>query len=128
MKEVLKYIWQLPQNLCGLLYKTYLIKKKAITKSATINGIDIYKKKTTGGVSLGKYVFVYNKYRDISKVVLHEIGHTKQSLMLGPLYLIIIGLPSIIWAGLHSYNSVFSKINYYSFYTEKWANKLIGLK
>lgn len=128
MKEILKYIWQLPQNLCGLVYKAYLNKTKGITKHTNIDSVELYKKKTKGGVSLGKYIFIYYRYRDITKVTLHEIGHTKQSLILGPLYLIVIGLPSIIWAFLHSYTTLFSKYNYYSFYTEKWANKLVGLK
>mgnify|MGYP006982744016 CR=1 FL=1 len=47
--------------------------------------------------------------------------------MLGPLYLIIIGIPSISWAGLRRLIPALKKINYYWFYTENWANKLTGL-
>ena len=47
--------------------------------------------------------------------------------MLGPLYLIIIGIPSISWAGLRRLIPTLKKINYYSLYTESWANKLMGL-
>lgn len=47
--------------------------------------------------------------------------------MLGPLYLIIIGIPSISWAGLRRLIPALKKINYYSLYTESWANKLMGL-
>lgn len=54
----------------------------------------------------------------------HEWGHTRQSLYLGPLYLLIIGLPSIIWAMIHTPNS---KKSYYFFYTERWADKLGGI-
>ena len=52
---------------------------------------------------------------------LHELGHHKQSLILGPLYLIVIGIPSLIHAWLWNPNSGKS---YYDFYTEHWANKL----
>ena len=43
--------------------------------------------------------------------------------MLGWLYLIVIGLPSILWAWLGDDDKC-----YYSFYTEFWANDLMGLK
>lgn len=54
---------------------------------------------------------------------MHELGHVKQSHMLGWLYLIIIGLPSILWAWLGDEDKC-----YYSFYTEKGANQAMGLK
>lgn len=95
-----------------------------------------YSTKMHGGISLGKYSIVNTgHYRiDISEslkrdTVRHEaIGHAKQSLYLGWLYLIVIGLPSIIWAGL--YGSVIkpTKNGYYRFYTESWADKLGGVK
>lgn len=55
----------------------------------------------------------------------HESGHVKQSKILGPLYLLVIGLPSIVHAAMH--RTVCKNPNYYHFYTEKWANKLAGL-
>ena len=63
----------------------------------------------SGGISLGKYSLVNTchyrvKLEDSLKrdTVRHEaIGHAKQSLYFGPLYLIIIGLSSITWAGLY---------------------------
>ena len=58
---------------------------------------------------------------------MHEYGHSIQSKILGPLYLLVIGLPSIIWAGLFEKYRNKHKISYYSFFTEKWANKLVGL-
>ena len=87
----------------------------------------IYLTRNGGGVTLGRYIFVNQNYKDLSNVILHEIGHTKQSRILGPLYLIIIGIPSISWAGLRRLIPALKKINYYSLYTENWANKLMGL-
>ena len=52
-----------------------------------------------GAITLGNYVFVglNSEYR---LTVKHELGHTIQSKILGPLYLIVIGIPSIIYCGL----------------------------
>ena len=54
----------------------------------------------------------------------HEWGHTRWSLYLGPLYLLIIGLPSIIWAMIHT---PYSKRSYYWFYTERLADRSGGV-
>jgi hypothetical protein len=78
-----------------------------------------------GSVSLGCFIFVTN-YND-ERLIKHEYGHTLQSLKLGFLYLLIIGLPSIIWAGFFKKYRQKNNINYYDFYTEKWANKLGGI-
>ena len=59
---------------------------------------------------------------------MHEKGHRIQSKILGPFYLIVIGLPSLIWATLHSSVRRLGTIDYFSFYTEKWADRLGGVK
>lgn len=81
-----------------------------------------------GGISLGLFVFV--KQRADKALIAHEYGHTLQSLMLGPLYLIIIGLPSFVWAGLPYFRILRKKkgISYYSLYCERWANTLGKVK
>lgn len=66
---------------------------------------------------------------DTSKGISHEaIGHAQQSRWLGWLYLLIIGLPSITWAGIHRIKRVAERWSYYDFYTEKWADKIAGVK
>ena len=76
-----------------------------------------------GAVTLGDYVFVglTSEYR---KTVKHELGHTIQSKILGPLYLIVIGIPSITYCGLRRLFSSLRKKNYYDFFSEKSANYL----
>lgn len=122
--RVLLYIWQLPQNLVGLIIRLFLGKPDNIVfyKDKTIR----VHKKFPGGISLGDTIIV-SKYPvgNAWKDTKHEWGHTKQSLFLGPLYLIIIGLPSLIWAALPQQNW---GISYYAFYTEKWADKLGGVQ
>jgi hypothetical protein len=47
----------------------------------------------------------------------HEQGHYYQNLALGPLYLPVIALPSLIHAAVSP-----SHATYEQFYTEKWAS------
>lgn len=125
------WIWQLPQNLCGLVYK-YISKnnRKERIENTAINklGVEAYVKTSPGSVSLGKYIFISERNKNSRNTIYHECGHCKQSRILGPLYLIVIGIPSIIWATLHSYIPYFWKYSYYVFPTEKWADKLMHVK
>lgn len=49
-----------------------------------------------GGISLGKYIIV--SQWATQKTIMHEYGHCLQSKILGPLYLLVVGLPSILHA------------------------------
>lgn len=118
MKNIILYIWQLPQNLLGLLFLLFIRGEK----KHEINGIKFYYAKNfKGGISLGNYIIL--GYIN-EKSVKHEYGHCVQSKMLGWLYLIVIGLPSVIHAWLCNCKNH----SYYDFFVEKWANKLVGIK
>ena len=68
-------------------------------------------------MSLGNYIFVNNMSSQGS--IQHEYGHSKQSDILGPLYLIVIGIPSLLHNIVHYLCSKIGiKWNCYSFYTE----------
>jgi hypothetical protein len=60
--------------------------------------------------------------------VRHEYGHQVQSKIFGPIYLLVIGLPSIIWAGMYGVIIKPTHNGYYKFFTEKWADRLGGVK
>ena len=117
---MIKYLWQLPQNLLGLLIKR-ITKAEVRTKylDATVHKWGIH-----GGLSLGKYIFVPSGAN--LAYIKHEYGHTVQSKYLGWLYLIVIALPSLIWAGCFNRFRTKYGVSYYAFYTEKWAEKLGG--
>ena len=124
IRNLILFIWQLPQHIVALIYFGYLV---MMCKDL---GVDSRYKQATvipcimrGAVTLGDYVFVglTSEYR---KTVKHELGHTIQSKILGPLYLIVIGIPSITYCGLRRIFPSLRKKNYYNFYTEKWANNL----
>ncbi len=92
--------------------------------------------KLPSSVSLGLFVFVANspaipggkpelsEIERSERLLAHEYGHTIQSLVFGPLYLPVIGIPSILWAGLPVFRKLrrSKHISYYSFYTERWAD------
>lgn len=59
------------------------------------------------------------------RLLVHEYGHTVQSLILGPLYLPLAGLPSALWAQLpRCQRKWWGDVSYFSFFVEKNANFL----
>ena len=117
MKRLALYVWQLPQNLLGWSIKTVLRLKN--------EGDGIYHWKAWSGLSLGGYIFVNARASDL--MLRHGAGHRRQSVMLGPLYLLLVGLPSLVWASLKT-AGLFKDRDYYSFYTERWADRLAGIE
>ena len=117
MKKLALYAWQLPQNLLGWGIKTVLRLKN--------EGNGIYHWKAWSGLSLGDYIFVNARASDL--MIRHEAGHRRQSVILGPLYLLVVGLPSLVWASSKK-TGLFKDRDYYSFYTERWADRLAGIE
>ena len=139
MKSVLYFIWQwswgILQSALGLIVFLFHIRDKHYF----YHGAVITEWKSVSSVSLGMFVFVTNEpffYEKLKneytaeelseRLLVHEYGHTIQSLILGPLYLIVIGIPSTLWGFLPSLNNKRKTdgISYFSFFTEKWANVL----
>ena len=117
IKSTALWLWQLPQNIIGYCLYKYYKGYEICTKE--ICGNDIHcrlSNNINGGVTLGNYIILNNV-----KYLQHEIGHTKQSKKLGPLYLFVIGIPSIIHAALHT--KLCKQTDYYHFYTEHWLMK-----
>ena len=122
------WIWQLPQNLLGLL----LVAVYGCSAPLDIKGSNhpapsskmYFSKNMNGGISLGRYIILSERYETKYNIWYHERGHSIQSMYLGPLYLLVIVLPSILWAAW--WNSSRNR-DYYSFYTERWADKLGGV-
>ena len=123
---VWQYTWGLLQNPAGgTIYAFYRL--RGCPHFAYQGALAVIWPVRSGSMSLGRFLFLHESYRPGDRALLaHEYGHTIQSLILGPLYLFVIGLPSLLWAGL----PVFQRrrhdrhVSYYSFYPEKWANAL----
>ena len=129
MKAILVFLWQLPQNLLGLLlWAGAKLSGKcafAVPKTNKDDAVMIYVTGFPGAVTLGQYIVLGVKYIDYDGTTeRHERGHARQSCWLGPLYLLAIGLPSLIHAALWRPG----KGSYYDFYTERWADHIAGIK
>ena len=120
--DILLYIWQLPQNLLGLL----LVKILKPEDAYDFEGVRLYyATRMKGGISLGRYIIVRSGFKGWKdQTERHELGHSRQSRMLGWLYLPVVGLPSLIWAAWWNENR---NKSYYAFFTEKWADALGGV-
>ena len=117
--RVLLFIWELPQNLLGLI----------LIWGAKKMGTRLYTRKLMrSGISLGEFIILDPVYFQApiliyKQTLCHELGHRRQSRLLGPLYLLLIGLPSITGNILSRIFS-WSEKTYYSQPWEKWADKL----
>ncbi len=129
MYTLLQCTWGFPQTVLGLML---LCTTKGCTRG-WYRGVLVTEWNRKTSVSLGMFVFVSKRPERRFKqdnevcatpVLVHEYGHTVQSGVLGPLYLPIVGLPSIVWCGLPVLERRRQRrsISYYSFYTERWAN------
>ena len=131
MKKIIlffRFIWELPQNILGLIILLF-IRKKVIKK--THYKTRIFYQVNKFGISLGSFIFYfdyfekYNSFKATNQE--HEFGHSIQSLIFGPLYLIVIGIPSIS-RGIYSqlYFKIKNRIwpHYFRGYPENWADSL----
>lgn len=121
--------WGILQTFLGFIF--FLINIKC--RHYIYNGAVVTDWNTNGtSMSLGLFVFMsdethFHKKDEeaYKKTLVHEYGHTIQSLLLGPLYLIVIGIPSSVWAMAPYFvrMRIEKKISYFSLYTERWANR-----
>lgn len=121
LARVWQATWGLPQTLVG---GTMCLALRHSTSRSSYRSAIVSEWKLASGLSLGMFIFVP---RGCPRPLLrHEYGHSIQSMILGPFYLPLIVLPSLVWAGtprLEHYRSS-HKYSYYRFYTERWANVL----
>ncbi len=138
MKKLLYFLaqitWGLPQTLVGLVL--FLINIKS--RHYMYHGAVVTEWSSRSSISLGLFLFVTtDPIRDLRStdtlpenemhraLVVHEYGHTIQSLFLGPLYFPVIGIASAMWANLPRF--VKRRRNgtpYSAFWTERSANML----
>ncbi|MDR1805718.1 MAG: hypothetical protein LBQ80_02970 [Clostridium sp.] len=135
MKHFLFLLWQftwgLPQNLIGLV--AFLALRKKYEHKAFCQAVVTYipTEKPFGGVSLGMFIFLnptpaHHNQDWVYDAHIHEYGHTIQTMILGWLFLPVIGLPSFVWCNLKPIIKWRAKTghSYYWLYTEGWANHL----
>ena len=124
----LQFTWGFLQNFIGLIILLRFRKeKRSRFFGSTITLVDS-KENNWGGISFGCFIFINAKREkdSIATTSVHEYGHTIQSLILGPLYLFAVGIPSFVWCNAKKYRALRKEqnISYFSRYPENWANCL----
>ena len=91
-------------------------------------------RKMRGGISLGHYAFL-SLYQCTGMTINHELGHCRQSMMLGPLQAVDdagSAVPACHWPPVHYMGMAWGQNcpdrSYYWFYTERWADRLGGVE
>ena len=136
MKKLFLYIWQLPQHLLALFILKLI--NRGITIKEKWFGYYVYYVKYgvfKNAVSLGNYIILHKSFmlnNNTIDVIKHKVGHSKQSLIFGWFYLLLVGLPSVINnitdMLFHKKWDYEKRRNwYFSQYPEKWADKLGGV-
>ena len=121
-----QWTWGLPQNLVGLALYLYY-RMKGCPNFRYQGAFGIIWTQRSGSMSMGSFLFMHPNWDPENKTLLaHEYGHTIQSLFFGPLYLLTVGLPSLLWAGLPRFKKLRreKRRSYYSVYPEKQATNL----
>jgi hypothetical protein len=135
-----RFLWQLPQALLG--YILLFIYRKNIVDVLeagsggdsifyTLSDVYIVRGFLGGGISLGPVILVSPECSGVTTVN-HERGHSIQSLFLGPLYLLVVGVPSLTMnlLSLLLFRMGYPKFaeNYYLRWPESWADRLAGIE
>jgi hypothetical protein len=132
-KGVLLAAWELPQNLLGAAVLGATLAAGRVVSLERDRG-RLFVQTRGLGVSLGWFIFwsrgfapafaAAHRNRD------HEYGHSVQSRWLGPLYLLVVGLPSVsrvAYSVLHYRLTGRSWGGYYSGWPEDHADRLGGV-
>ncbi|MBR0121631.1 MAG: hypothetical protein IJM10_07580, partial [Clostridia bacterium] len=94
----LQFSWGIVQNLAGFI--AFLVLAPTHKHERFHNAVITYvNAKGFGGLSMGMFIFMGTSKAEgwAHDTKIHEYGHSFQSILLGPLYLIVVGLPSSIW-------------------------------
>lgn len=132
---IVQCTWGICQTLVGLIFFLIHLRKPHGFFRGCINT----KWNSYSGLSLGLFVFTpdencreLQKFANNSKeelinrcsmILVHEYGHTLQSLVLGPFFM-IPGICSICWGRMKRYERLRKKygVPYSFFWAEHWAN------
>ncbi len=119
-----QWTWGFPQTLLGAIIWIFCRKCPRDTYRGTI----VTHWNMGGSLGVGMFLFIGKcRSENIRKqVIVHEFGHSVQSLILGPLFLPIMGFPSFLWCNLPWCEKLRKEkgVSYYSFYPESTANTL----
>lgn len=121
--NALLFLWELPQNILGLTL--WACTRKRIRSVKQVQGRFFLH--APFGVSLGHFVFWCGYGDEGERIRRHEYGHTFQSRLMGPFYLLLVGLPSVsrgVYSLFHRTRTGRYWQGYYRGYPERWADEL----
>lgn len=137
VQAFLRFVWELPQMLLGYTVAMMRIIAHQVDRVEYIHGITYAidegrKDFSNMGMSLGNVVnmwlsdslmhdFEHEVRFSFGQIMMHEFGHTIDSLRLGPLYLIVVGIPSYLSVWLEQW--LVGSYRHRDLYAERWANK-----
>ena len=120
---VIQMTWGIIQNVAGLfVFLAFIRKKHYFYKNTVVTEWSL----RSSSMGLGMFVFLGRSDVKDEAILAHEYGHTVQSMILGPAYTFVIGLPSLFWANSRKMARFRKKrgMSYYRFYPEMWANRI----
>ena len=92
-------LWELPQNMLGVANLLLHASRGSDHGSLIRTQPDVHQGQS-GAVSLGFFIFWSDtgseRFRLDVGNKLHEYGHSVQSRMFGPFYLLVVGIPSVV--------------------------------
>lgn len=126
---ILQFTWGIIQTATGFLVFLILTIINPIRKRKYYHGAIVSYWKFPFSMGCGMFIFFghHNQDEKYQKEVLcHEYGHTIQSIILGPLFMFVIAIPSCVWAFTPAFVKMRKegKKTYFDLYCESWANHL----
>lgn len=126
MYYILQWTWGIIQNVVGFCVFLANIRRQHFRYNGAV--VTVWRARL-GSMGLGMFTFISEGAMNGERrefTLTHEFGHTVQSIILGSLFMPVIGLPSLLWAGLPVFRKYRERksISYYWLYTERWADFL----
>jgi len=127
---LVQWTWGLPQNLAGLLLGLCLRPRwRRYHHAVVVDVTDRPRLAWLGCFTLGLFIILSGDLpeRVRPETLVHEDGHTIQSCFMGPFYLPLVGLPSVLWCRRFERRRkdyVRRGVLYASRYPENLANRL----
>ena len=126
--------WELPQSSLGLANLVLEVVRRGVARVTYEHDRVFVELRASRAISLGHFVFWSTVDSAFVRVTphnkAHEYGHARQSRMLGPLYLLVVGLPSSMRVAYAVAQYAITKRpweGYYDGFPESWADRLGGV-
>lgn len=132
-RVALAAVWEAPQSALGALNLGLELARRGVADITLERDRVFVELRASRAVSLGHFVFWSTVDSPVVRVnpdnKLHEYGHARQSRLLGPLYLPVVGVPSVMRVAYASMQYLVTRKpwdGYYDGFPENWADRLGG--